>query len=367
MLLLRIAALIAALLMVSSFAPSRVRAAPPPTRMPAGYTMERIGAVHWTYPTTAEPEAKALAGDVDAAWNALADRFGVRVSPNLDLRIAINPEQMQALAPPGHRLPSYASGVAYPEEGLILLSFTAPRSFERPDMERLLVHELTHVALYRAVSGRAVPRWLSEGIAVHQANENTIARIRTLWEGTLAGRLAPLSHLDQRFGAQHGTVDLAYAQSADLVAFMLNGDGDALRFRSLVAHMRGGEAFEPAFAKAYGFTLSELERAWRERVGRRFGRWPSLLVGLSAVWAFGALLLLVGYVRVRRRQRETLERWAVEEAPIEALEVPPPPPVVSAPPPARGPDDVLDAWQEKQRRDGELPTVTHEGRNYTLH
>jgi hypothetical protein len=354
------------------------RAAPPPERMPAGYTVERIGSVRWTYPTSAEPEARELAGEVESTWTELGERFGVRVSPELDMRIALNPEQMQELAPPGRRLPSYASGVAFPDEGLILMSFSAPRSFERPNMRKLLVHELTHVALHRAIAGqgeasqdaeRRIPRWLSEGVAVHEAGENTIDRIRVLWEGALAGRLVPIARLDQSFSSHHGTVDLAYAQSADLVAYILDGEGDAIRFRVLIAQMREGLAFEQAFTKAYGFSVDDLERAWRERVSRRFGRWPSMLVGLSALWALGAVLLFIGYVRVRRRQRRTLDRWAIEEEalaqPLPAQ--PPPPPPVSNPPSPRGPDDVLDAWQEQKRRDGELPTVTHEGRSYTLH
>jgi hypothetical protein len=359
-------------------------AAPPPEQMPPGYTVQRIGAIRWTYPTSAEPEAKDLAREVDATWSELAERFGVRVAPDLDLRIALNPEEMQSLAPPGRRLPSYASGVAFPAEGLILMTFSAPRSFERPNMRKLLVHELTHVALHRAIAGadatdpaveaaieRRIPRWLSEGVAVHEAGENTIDRIRVLWEGALGGRLVPLDQLDSRFSAEHGTVDLAYAQSADIVSYILDGEGDAIRFRVLIAQMRSGIDFEAAFSKAYGFSLEDLERAWRERVTRRFGRWPSLLVGLSALWAFGAVLLFIGYVRVRRRHRRTLDRWAVEEeaalvaAPSPAP--PPPPPAVSSPPSPRGPDDVLDAWQEQKRRDGELPTVTHEGRSYTLH
>jgi hypothetical protein len=355
------------------FVASTAQAAPPPEPILPGYTVQRIGAVRWTYPTSAEPEVQALAHEVDATWSALAERFGVRVSPELDLRVALNPEEMQALAPPGRTLPKYATGVAFPSEGLVLLSFSAPYTFERPNMEQLLVHELSHVALYRAVGGgenaeRLVPRWLTEGVAVHEAGENTIARIRTLWEGALAGKLVPLTQLDSRFGAHHGAVDLAYAQSADLVAFMIDGDSDALRFRSLIAHVRAGVPFELAFEKAYGFTLAQLEKSWRERTARRFGRWPSLLVGLSALWGLAAVLLLVGYVRVRRRHRQTLERWAVEESDKPPQLVPiPPPPVVTSPPPPRSPDDVLDAWQEKQRLDGELPTVTHEGRSYTLH
>jgi hypothetical protein len=373
----RVVALV--VLLGALFAGGSAHAAPPPDQMPPGYTVERIGAIRWTYPTSAETEAKELAREVDSSWSTLADRFGVRTAPDLDLRIALNPEQMQALAPPGRKLPSYASGVAFPAEGLILMSFSAPRSFERPNMRKLLVHELTHVALHRAVAGegeaeasasRRVPRWLSEGVAVHEAGENTIDRIRVLWEGALAGRLIRIADLDHSFSSEHGTVDLAYAQSADIVAYILDGDGDAIRFRVLITQLRSGAEIEQAFSRAYGFSVLDLERAWRERVARRFGRWPSMLVGLSALWAFGAVLLFIGYIRVRRRQRRTLDRWAIEEEAVVAAPAPaapPPPPPVSNPPSPRGPDDVLDAWQEQKRRDGELPTVTHEGRSYTLH
>lgn len=371
--------LLLAALMIALAKSSLALAAPPPAQIPTGYTVERIGPIRWTYPSSAEAEAKELAREVESSWSALAERFGVRVSPELDLRIALNPEQMQALAPPGRRLPDYASGVAFPSEGLILMSFSAPRSFERPNMRKLLIHELTHVAMYRAIAGegeseqstdRRVPRWLSEGVAVHEASENTIDRIRVLWEGALAGRLIPIELLDQGFSTEHRTVDLAYAQSADIVAYILDGEGDAIRFRVLIAQLRAGTGFEQAFARAYGFSVSDLERAWRERVARRFGRWPSMLVGLSALWALGAVLLFIGYIRVRRRQRRTLDRWAIEEEALVAAPAPaapPPPPPVSTPPSPRGPDDVLDAWQEQKRRDGELPTVTHEGRSYTLH
>jgi hypothetical protein len=79
------------------------------------------------------------------------------------------------------------------------------------------------------------------------------------------------------------------------------------------------------------------------------------------------LLLIVGYVRVRARQRRTLQRWALEEAPLEQPEVsvnvqPPPPPV-----PRNAADLVLDAWVDQQRHDAGIPTIVHEGRSYTLH
>jgi hypothetical protein len=339
--------------------------APLPSRIPSGHTLERDGAARWLFATAAQTEVSRLQRVQRSAWTRLGNELGVHLSADLDVRLAVNPEQMQALAPPGRTLPGYATGVAYPAEGLILLSLTEPESWLRSDIDRVLVHELSHVALHRAVGGRPVPRWFTEGVAIHEAGEHSLERVRVLWGGTLRGELIPLAQLSQSFPARHGDVSLAYAQSADLVGHLVRGDQGRRRFRALVARLRGGEPFEQAFVAAYRMPLWRSEQQWRRELVQRFGSWPSILSGLTAVWALAALLLVVGYVRVRKRQRETLKRWAIEEAPVLALETAPPPP--PEPPPRSVADDVLDAWGDQQRRDAGIPTIMHEGRSHTLH
>jgi hypothetical protein len=257
--------------------------------------------------------------------------------------------------------------VAFPSEGLIFLTLTEPSSFLRPNMERVLIHEMSHVALHRAVDGQPVPRWFTEGVAIHQAGEHSLARIRTLWDGTLRGDLVPLSRLSRAFPARHDEVNLAYAQSADLVRRMLDGEGDRVRFGRLIAKLREGTPFAQAFHGAYGVTLERFEQRWIGELRHRFGRWPSLLMGLTGVWALAAGLLVVGYVRTRRRHRATLRRWAIEEAPLldeELAEASPPPP--PEPPPSTA-DRIMDAVAQRDRGDSSVPKVIHEGRSYTLH
>lgn len=339
--------------------------APLPEHVPTGYSLETDAGMRWLYATAAESEVAVLKRVQRDAWTRLGRELGADLGTDLDLRIAINPEQMQALAPPGRKLPGYATGVAYPGEGLILLSMTEPESWLRSNADRVLVHELAHVALHRAVSGQPVPRWFSEGFAIHAASEHSLARVRELWSATLRNDLIPLGQLSDRFPARHGEVSLAYAQAADLVGYLLQEDQDRKRFRKLIAQLRAGTAFEQAFASAYELPLRALERHWRALLGQRFGRWPSILSGLTAVWALGALLLVVGYVRVRRRQHDTLKRWEIEEAPMLAADAATPQ-ATSAPARSMA-DDVLDAWGEQRHRETGVPTIVHEGRSYTLH
>src|SRR5262245_53866294 len=182
-----------------------------PATIPDGYTLEREGKATWVYPTAAESEVARLKRLQRSAWTRLGRELGVQLSPGLDLRIAVNPAEMQALAPDGLRLPAYATGVAFPEQGLVLVSLTEPESWLRSDVDRVLVHELSHVALHRAVGGHPVPRWFSEGVAIQQAGEHSLARLRVLWDGTLRGKLIPLAMLSERFPSRHGEVSLAYA------------------------------------------------------------------------------------------------------------------------------------------------------------
>jgi hypothetical protein len=337
-------------------------------RTPSGYRAERDGSVKWLYPSAALAEVRELQSEAREVWARLGTELGVYLEPALDIRIAVNPEQMQALAPPGRRVPPYASGVAFPADGLVLLTLTAPESWVRPDMPRLLAHELSHVALHRALDGHPIPRWFAEGVAIHHSGEHSFARVRTLWSATLQGGLVGLADLSEHFPDQHGEVDVAYAQSADLVGFMLEGQAGPPRFRALCAGLQSGMPFDSAFASAYQMTLQEFEQQWRAQLAQRFGRWPSILSGLTVLWALAALLLVFGYLQVRRKHRRTLERWAHEEAPAAAPEAqiavaaPPPPPL-----PRSVADVVLDAWGDQQRHEAGIPTIVHEGRSYTLH
>jgi hypothetical protein len=335
----------------------------PLSEPPPGYAMEREGNVRWTYPLSASDEVSALRAFQRLAWQRVVNELGAPVSDVLDIRVALNPEQMQALAPAKSTLPGYADGIAFPKSGLVLLTLTAPETFFRPDMNRVLTHELSHVALERAVRGNPVPRWFSEGVAVHQAGESSLTRIETLWNATLRGKLLTLSELSEKFpNNSHNQIDLAYAQSADFVGFMLDGRDEHGHFQALLKELALGRPFADAVQTTYRVPLSYLEREWRSGLQRHYGRWPALFMGLTFVWVLGAVLLGVAFVRTRLRHRATLRRWAIEEAPI--LSAPPAPPQ-----PTGATQSSVDEFFDNRRTqsDSGVPTVVHDGQHHTLH
>ncbi len=333
---------------------------------PDDYLTERRGGVEWTFPAAATSEVRELMDVFGDSWARIEEDLGGPIDDTLTIRVARDPDEMHELSPVGHPPPEYASGVAYPPFGVILLSLTAPESWERPDMEALLTHELSHVALHRAVEGHRVPRWFGEGLAIYQAGEQSLDRVRTLWSASVAGNVVPLDRLSESFPSRPHRVNVAYAQSADMVAFLRRDARDARSFRILVRNVRDGMPFEEAVRQSYDATLGTLEDDWRASLDERFQAIPLVVTG-GGLWVLLSVLIVVAWVRRRRKDRARLRRWAQEEAAEkDALART-----------ERALADKLAARDEEERilvpdeppqgRESDVPTIEYEGRNHTLH
>lgn len=349
---------------------------------PEDYAREQQGPVVWEYPTQAASVVADLQETYRVEWSRVVDELGVEISPEVLIRVGRNPDEMSALAPVGAPPPAYASGVAYPYRGLILLTLTAPETWERPDVPKVLVHELSHIALHRAVNDpaspeveRSVPRWFAEGVAIYQAREMSLERTRTLWGGTVGGRLMTLEQLGSGFPSRPHQVSLAYAQSADFVAWLRGRERGEEKFREVIRRLRRGQDFDTALTRTYSTNLTRLEIDWHANLGERFQALP-LLVGSGSLWVLAAFLIVIAYIKRRRRDREKHEEWEREDRIAVAsakamLATGANKRRSSMGPSPSEPDDDLDVLYlippEPKVRDSNIPTVEHEGRSHTLH
>jgi hypothetical protein len=257
---------------------------------------------HWIEPLI--KEAEAFKSEVNA-------RLGHTGLDHVYVRLAEDADQMLQLAPAGAPYPAYAEGVAYSRLGLILLSGEPQHPAEDYDLLTTFRHELAHVALYDSIEKHSVPLWFNEGLAIHLSRENAFARSRALWGATVSDDLLPLRQLDQRFPSDVVGVPLAYAQSADVVRYLLRTQ-DQERFRLMIKRLARGQAFEAALNDSYGMDLYNLESAWREDVKGRFTLWPVLFSG-TVLWTLAVVLVTLAWRRKRARQKQVLERWEREE------------------------------------------------------
>jgi Peptidase MA superfamily len=324
--------------------------------LPPDFERIEAGWIVFEFPSSVRARIEPLVKDAEEFRSQLSADLGQPVLHDVRVRIARNPEQMAALAPRGSPPFGYAVAMTYPSVRLLTISLVAPQTWEATDLQETFRHELTHLALFDGVAGQHLPRWFDEGFAVHESGELAWKRYGTLFNASLSHMLLPVAELDRATFPSGGVeVSVAYAESADLVRFLMR-DGDRARFGSLIERVRAGVAFDRALEDAYGTSARVLEYQWREELGHRVGLFPAVTGG-SVLWVLIVGLSVAALVEKRRRAKEKLAQWAREEA--EAMAVVP---AASADAPG-----VSAPGATVPPRIPSVPIVEHEGRWYTLH
>jgi Peptidase MA superfamily len=280
--------------------------------VPAGFNTYDGGWIKFVYHPSIRERVQPLIADAAPTRTQLTEWLGQPVLSEVRVAIARTPGEMATLAPPNAPYPDYAAGVAYPEIGLVLLTVKPVHPNSDHDLNEVFRHELAHIALEDAVSGRAVPRWFNEGFAVLASGETSYVRLHTLWTATVADNLLTLGQLERTFPADENEANIAYAQAADVVRFLVRRE-EQHRFRGLVSRLRDGETMDSALLNSYGAETATIESEWREEVAKRYTFWPVLFSG-TIIWAGTMGLFVLGWRKKRRKAAATLERWEREEA-----------------------------------------------------
>ncbi len=209
----------------------------------------------------------------------------------------------------GAAIAEWAAGVAFTDRGLVLLRIDAQTQLNHMDVFR---HEISHIALARAVKHRHLPHWFIEGVAVHQAGERLVERWLKASTATLTDSLSPLSNYDTSFPRDGTRADLAYAESTAFLGFLLKRYGWR-GIRTLVTRVKRGERFAPAFESLYGGTVSQVERDWR-RLLESDASWARIFGDSTVLWTAASVLFIVSWWVQRRRIRQRLAALGALEA-----------------------------------------------------
>ncbi len=291
-----------------------LRAEPAPAPPVTWIAVEGVNLYGYAHPDDRRTLGRLVAA-ADAAIPDIARRLAVPVGPKLHLYLADTQAHFQELQPGA--APDWADGTAWPHRGLIYLRSPRIRPGTSAPLEQVLDHEIVHVLLGQAFGPQPVPRWLQEGMAQWVAGEYDPAVVQKLAEGMLGGGLLSLDDLTTGFPADPVRATLAYAQSADLIVFIVGEYGEET-LQQIIHAMAAGTPVRAAFREATGGDPDDLDAAWRGRL-EGSGLWLTALTDTTAWWGLAAGLLVVGALLVRRRNRERLARWEREEALHDAL------------------------------------------------
>ncbi|MFH1463412.1 MAG: hypothetical protein ABIO70_03400 [Pseudomonadota bacterium] len=253
------------------------------------------------------PVVHRVAQHLAEAVPRIAGELDIPTGRKVRVYVCHTAEQFKALQPGA--VDAWADATAWPSGALIFLRAPHLRPGTAAPLTQVLDHELTHTLIDQRFHGDPVPRWLHEGLAQIMAREYSPATTKALARGTLGPGLMSLDELVRGFPEDPLRAQVAYAQSADLVAYLRNEYGQAA-LQTLVRRLAAGAPVRAAFRDATGEGLDEIDQAWRARLQQSHLWFPALFDD-NVWWLAGGLLLFGGYLRVRsrnRRRRAWMER-----------------------------------------------------------
>ncbi len=279
----------------------------------------------WVEHTT--PYATVYAGKADEAVSLHLTRYTADSLPRLAqemglaignrVHIYIAPDQDTFLTMQPGVPPAWADGTAWPHRGLVFLRSPRIRGGTADPLEQVLDHELAHILLGRAFGARRPPRWLQEGVAQLVAREYTPALTDRIGQGMFGDNLLHLDDLVTGFPTDPLRARLAYAQSADLVAYIKSRFGDD-SIHVIIREMAAGRAYGAAIRAATGMGSQELDQAWRAELGTSPLWLRPMVSDTMILTAAGLVFIVLGAASLHRRRLRMAELIA-EEAREDAL------------------------------------------------
>lgn len=258
-----------------------------------------------------------LARRGSASIKTISTRLAVPIGGTVHVYVVETEEQFRGFQM--GKAPVWADGTAYPAAGMIILKDPSLRGGQAKPLVQVLDHEITHILLGRAFLPQHPPSWLQEGVAQVVAGELGPETAETLRNGVAFGGLISLDSLARGFPQDPVRAHLAYAQSADFVAWLEEKYGEQA-LQVIIREQVRGRPFEYAIRSATSQSMDQIEAAWRASYE---SNWP--VISLSAlaqeefIWGFCGVLLLVGGLLRRRQFKVRLAEMAVEERRRDAM------------------------------------------------
>ncbi len=262
------------------------------------------------FPESAQSRVSDIVEVGSDARREIFRHIGIDSGEPIQVYLVSSSKQYQRLQPRGQKAPDWAVGLAYGSLGVIYLR-QAGSSGSVVNLRQTFIHELSHILMRRALDGRDIPRWFSEGVAMYHARQFDFERIKTVGYAILMGRLIPLQGLESRFPQVKSDINLAYAESFEFVNFLVNEFGEA-NFQQLIQNIASGKDFYAALEIVYTMPLDELEAMWISDLKMSYTWLPALTSG-GTIWGLAALILVIGYISKRRIKKKKMKEWEIRE------------------------------------------------------
>ena len=194
------------------------------------------------------------------ALNRLATNTGAELVSPVKLYIyASQADLLGAMVYPQE----WTGGVAYSEFGIIAIGIE-PTQSQLEWGKRTISHELTHLVINQLTYNpyNYLPNWLNEGLAMNSEGELELSFILALSRAEAENSYISVRSLCSPFSAYVDQTVLAYAESYEIVTYLINEYGREKMFE-LLNVFKQGSGYDEALERIYGFDMDELNSLWQ--------------------------------------------------------------------------------------------------------
>ncbi|MFH1647751.1 MAG: peptidase MA family metallohydrolase [Chloroflexota bacterium] len=156
----------------------------------------------------------------------------------------------------------WTGGVAFTRYSIIALGI-APNLNDLAWGKRVIAHELTHLVIHQVTFSPygELPTWLDEGLAMVAEGPLESTFVTALYKARTDGQLISVRSLASPFSAYADESILAYAQSQQLVKYLIDEYGREKMLKLLMTFHQGS-GYDQAMKTVYGFDMDGLDAQW---------------------------------------------------------------------------------------------------------
>ncbi|MCG3208231.1 MAG: hypothetical protein FOGNACKC_01833 [Anaerolineae bacterium] len=207
---------------------------------------------------------QALFERANEALDTLGTDMGIAIKN--PIKIFIYASHRDLLGAINSNSPEWTGGQAFSEHGVVVIGIESNPGSLAWGLNAM-THEMTHLVVHQATDNplSALPRWLDEGIAVYNENQNElVADFKPQFERAVAkNQLMTLRTLSSPFPSDPVEANLAYGQSGEVVRFIVNHYGPEAMAKLLDIFAEGA-LYDEALQQALGVDTDGLDNAFRQ-------------------------------------------------------------------------------------------------------
>ena len=208
-------------------------------------------------------------------------------------------------------VPEWGIAVAKKRPDRIIMKAPGIANISFTRMKEVVIHELNHIYIFRIPGYNTLPSWFKEGMAMRSSNEfsllHKIEISRFIWKK----QTIPLPRLKNIGPYSRDKVKLAYGESAAAIEALEFYYGEDILI-NLIGNLRDNQNFEDALYAATGETFADFQVKFELFLEANL-YWIFLLQASNYIYVILPLILVLGFIYHRYRNKNILAKWEMEE------------------------------------------------------